>query len=75
MMGSLMSMDQLHGMQGCVGESGEVSSHIQDCPSAHCNLVERRTGRGCTAVMLLETVGRNELPRRQECESPSRLST
>jgi len=75
MMGSRTNMDQLHGTQGCVGVSGEVSSHIQDCPSAHCTLVERRTGRGCTAVMLLETVGQNELPRRQECESPSHLST
>ena len=75
MVGSRTNMDQLHGMQGCVGVSGEVSSHIQDCPLAHCNLEERRIGRGCTAVMLPEIEGQNELPRRQECGYPSRSST
>ena len=73
--GSRKSTCPLHGMQGLAEESGEVSSHIQDCPLAHCNLEERRIGRGCTAVMLPEIEGQNELPRRQECESPSHLST
>ena len=70
-----MSKGQLHGRQDYAEASGEGSNHTPDFPLGRCNLVVRRTGRGCTAVMLLETVGQNELPRRQECESPSHLST
>ena len=73
--GSRKSTDLLHGMQGFAEVSGEVSSHSQDCPSAHCNPLARKTDRGCTDVMLLVIVELNEPPHRLECESPSHSST
>ena len=70
-----MSKGQLHGRRDYVEASGEGSNHTPDFPLGRCNLVVRRTGRGCTDAMLQETVEQNVLLRRQECGYPSRSST
>ena len=70
-----MSKGQLHGRRDYAEASGEGSNRSPDFPLGRCNLVVRRTGRGCTDAMLPETVEQNVLPRRQECGCPSRSST
>ena len=70
-----MSKGQLHGRRDYAEASGEGSNRSPDFPLGRCNLVVRRTGRGCTDAMLPETVEQNVLLRRQECGSPSRSST